>query len=127
MKFGNWNVSDYDPIAVRELEQAGYGPLCARALSARGCADPAAAEEYLRCDAPLNPPFLMKDMKLAADRVRLAVARREHIAVFGDYDVDGITSTALLTDFLSEMGARVTSYIPARLEEGYGLNEIAIR
>ena len=127
VKFGNWNVSDYDPIAVRELEQAGYGPLCARALSARGCADPAAAEEYLRCDAPLNPPFLMKDMKLAADRVRLAVARREHIAVFGDYDVDGITSTALLTDFLSEMGARVTSYIPARLEEGYGLNEIAIR
>ena len=127
VKFGTWNVSNFDTQEVRELEAAGYGPLCARALSARGCGDPAAAAEYLRCDAPLNPPFLMKDMKTAADRVRLAVARREHIAVFGDYDVDGITATALLTDFLADQGARVTSYIPARLEEGYGLNELAIR
>jgi single-stranded-DNA-specific exonuclease len=96
-------------------------------LSARGYGSAEAAAEYLRADAPLNSPFLMKDMKTAADRVRLAVARREHIAVFGDYDVDGITSTALLTEFLRGLGGRVTSYIPARLEEGYGLNELAIR
>ena len=127
VKFGAWNVSSFDTEQVRELEQAGYGALCARILSARGYGDPAAALEYLRGDAPLNSPFLMKDMKTAADRVRLAVARKEHIAVFGDYDVDGITSTALLTEFLRDMGARVTSYIPARLEEGYGLNELAIR
>ena len=127
MKFGAWNVSSFDTGEVRELEQAGYGPLCARVLSARGCGDEASAADYLRRDTPLNSPFLMKDMKAAADRVRLAVARKEHIAVFGDYDVDGITSTALMTDFLRSLGARVTSYIPARLEEGYGLNEIAIR
>ena len=127
VKYGAWRVSEFDAREVRELEQAGYGALCARALSARGLGTPAAAGEYLRCDAPLNSPFLMKDMKAAADRVRLAVARREHIAVFGDYDVDGITATALLTDFLLSLGARVTSYIPARLEEGYGLNELAIR
>ena len=127
VKFGAWNVSSFDTAQVRELEQAGYGALCARILSARGYGDAAAAREYLRGDAPLNSPFLMKDMKTAADRVRLAVARREHIAVFGDYDVDGITSTALLTEFLRGMGGRVTPYIPARLEEGYGLNEIAIR
>ena len=127
VKFGAWNVSSFDTAQVRELEQAGYGALCARILSARGYGDAAAAREYLRGDAPLNSPFLMKDMKNAADRVRLAVARREHIAVFGDYDVDGITSTALLTEFLRGMGGRVTPYIPARLEEGYGLNEIAIR
>ncbi len=127
VKFGAWNVSSFDAEQVRELEQAGYGPLCARILSARGYGDAAAARDYLRGDAPLNSPFLMKDMKTAADRVRLAVARREHIAVFGDYDVDGITSTALLTEFLRDMGARVTPYIPARLEEGYGLNELAIR
>lgn len=127
MKYGAWNVSSFQAEQVRALEQAGYGALCARILSARGCSDAAAAQEYLRGDAPLNSPFLMKDMKTAADRVRLAVARKEHIAVFGDYDVDGITSTALLTEFLRGMGARVTSYIPARLEEGYGLNEIAIR
>jgi len=127
VKFGAWNVSSFDTGEVRELEQAGYGPLCARVLSARGCGDEASAADYLRRDTPLNSPFLMKDMKAAADRVRLAVARKEHIAVFGDYDVDGITSTALMTDFLRRLGARVTSYIPARLEEGYGLNEIAIR
>ena len=127
VKFGAWNVSSFDAEQVWELEQAGYGALCARILSARGYGDPAAARDYLRGDAPLNSPFLMKDMKTAADRVRLAVARKEHIAVFGDYDVDGITSTALLTEFLRGMGARVTPYIPARLEEGYGLNELAIR
>ena len=120
-------MSSFDAGQARELERAGYGALCARILSARGYGDAAAAREYLRGDAPLNSPFLMKDMKTAADRVRLAVARREHIAVFGDYDVDGITSTALLTEFLRSMGARVTPYIPARLEEGYGLNELAIR
>ena len=127
VKYGAWNVSSFDAEQVRELEQAGYGPLCARILSARGYGNAASAREYLRGDAPLNSPFLMKDMKIAADRVRLAVARREHIAVFGDYDVDGITSTALLTEFLRSQGARVTPYIPARLEEGYGLNESAIR
>ena len=127
VKFGAWNVSSFDAEQVRELEQAGYGALCARILSARGYGDPAAARDYLRGDAPLYSPFLMKDMKTAADRVRLAVARKEHIAVFGDYDVDGITSTALLTEFLRGLGARVTPYIPARLEEGYGLNELAIR
>ena len=127
MKYGAWNVSSFQEEQVRALEQAGYGALCARILSARGYGDAAAARDYLRGDAPLNSPFLMKDMKAAADRVRLAVARREHIAVFGDYDVDGITSTALLTEFLRSMGGRVTPYIPARLEEGYGLNELAIR
>ena len=127
MKYGAWNVSSFQAEQVQTLERAGYGALCARILSARGCVDAAAARAYLRGDAPLNSPLLMKDMKTAADRVRLAVARKEHIAVFGDYDVDGITSTALLTEFLRGLGARVTSYIPARLEEGYGLNEIAIR
>ena len=127
VKFGAWNVSSFDAAQVRELEQAGYGALCARILSARGYGDREAARDYLRGDAPLHSPFLMKDMKTAADRVRLAVARREHIAVFGDYDVDGITATALLTEYLRGLGARVTPYIPARLEEGYGLNELAIR
>ena len=126
VKYGAWNVSAFREEEAAALEQAGYAPLCARVLSARGCATPEQAAAYLSCDTPLNSPFLMKDMKTAADRVRLAVARREHIAVFGDYDVDGITATCLLTDFLLGMGARVTSYIPARLEEGYGLNETAI-
>ena len=68
----------------------------------------------------------MTDMDKAAGRVGLAMSRGEKIAVFGDYDVDGITATCLLTDFLRRHGADVVSYIPGRLEEGYGLNPIAI-
>lgn len=127
MKYGIWNVSEYASNDVLTLLKTGYSPLTARILCARGMNTPELAAEYLAGDAPLLDPFLMRDMKKAADRVRLAIARREHIAVFGDYDVDGITATCLLTDFLKSQGAIVTSYIPARLEEGYGLNEMAIR
>ena len=112
--------------AVNALVQSGYAPLTAMVLSARGITDARSARNYLGCDAPLPDPFLMTDMDLAAGRVGLAMARGEKIAVFGDYDVDGITATCLLTDFLRRCGADVVSYIPGRLEEGYGLNPIAI-
>ncbi len=126
MKYGIWNVSEPEMGAVNALVQSGYAPLTAMVLSARGIADGKAARNYLACDAQLPDPFLMKDMDLAAGRVGLAMARGEKIAVFGDYDVDGITATCLLTDFLRHCGADVVSYIPGRLEEGYGLNPIAI-
>lgn len=83
--------------------------------------------EFLAADCALSDPFLLRDMDKAAQRVQEGLRRREHICVFGDYDVDGITATCLLTEFLRSKGGHVTSYIPARLEEGYGLNEIAIR
>ena len=112
--------------AVNTLVQNGYSPLAAMILSARGIKDARDAHRYLDCDCPMPDPFLMTDMDRAAGRVGLAMARGEKIAVFGDYDVDGITSTCLLTDFLRRHGADVISYIPGRLEEGYGLNPIAI-
>ncbi|MBD9116793.1 MAG: single-stranded-DNA-specific exonuclease RecJ [Clostridiales bacterium] len=95
-------------------------------LASRGMEDDHQARAYLDCNAPLLDPFLMTDMDKAAGRVGLAMSRGEKIAVFGDYDVDGITATCLLTDFLRRHGADVVSYIPGRLEEGYGLNPIAI-
>ncbi len=113
--------------AVNALVGAGYTPLTAMVLSARGMKSPADAKNYLDCSAALPDPFLMKDMDRAAGRVGLAMTRGEKIAVFGDYDVDGITATCLLTDFLRKNGADCVSYIPGRLEEGYGLNPIAIR
>ena len=113
--------------AVNALASAGYAPLAAMVLSARGMENADQAAAYLDCDAPLPDPFLMTDMDLAAGRVGLAMAQGEKIAVFGDYDVDGITSTCLLTDFLRRHGADCVSYIPERLEEGYGLNPIALR
>ena len=127
VKYGTWSVSSCDPAALKALQQAGYSPLTARVLAARGICRPEDADRYLASDEPLIDPFRMRELKTAADRVRLAVARREHIVVFGDYDVDGITATCLLVDFLRRMGGRVTPYIPSRLEEGYGLNPIAIR
>ena len=127
VKYGIWNVNEPDPGAVNSLVRSGYAPLAAMVLAARGICDNAQAHKYLDCNAPLPDPFLMTDMDKAAGRVGLAMAMGEKIAVFGDYDVDGITSTCLLTDFLRRHGANVVSYIPGRLEEGYGLNPIAIR
>ena len=126
VKYGIWNVGEPASGAVNALVQCGYAPLTAMVLSARGITDPRQAKEYLNCDAALFDPFLMTDMDLAAGRVGLAMTRGEKIAVFGDYDVDGITATCLLTAFLRQHGADVISYIPGRLEEGYGLNPIAI-
>ncbi len=112
--------------AVNSLVSSGYSPLSAMILSARGMKDAADANNYLDCDCVLPDPFLMTDMDLAAGRVGLAMSRGEKIAVYGDYDVDGITATCLLTDFLRRHGADVVSYIPGRMEEGYGLNRMAI-
>ncbi len=126
MKYGIWNVAQPQPADVNALAQGGYAPLAAMILAARGLDSKARADEYLCCDVTLHDPFLMKDMDKAAQRVRRAVRAGEKIAVFGDYDVDGITATCLLTDFLRSMGADCLPYIPGRLEEGYGLNRIAI-
>ena len=112
--------------AVNQLVGNGYAPLAAMILAARGIENQIQANNYLGCNAALPDPFLMTDMNLAAGRVGLAMSRGEKIAVFGDYDVDGITATCLLTDFLRRHGADCVSYIPGRLEEGYGLNPIAI-
>ncbi len=126
MKYGIWNTGIPEMGAVNRLVGAGYPPLAAMVLAARGLEEPRQAKQYLDCQGALCDPFLMKDMDLAAGRVGLAMARGEKIAVFGDYDVDGITATSLLTDFLRRNGANCVSYIPSRLEEGYGLNPIAI-
>ena len=126
LKYGVWNVSQPKPEAVNALVGGGYAPLAAMVLASRGMNDPQQANAYLDCNASLPDPFLMTDMDLAAGRVGLAMQRGEKVAVFGDYDVDGITATCLLTDFLRAQGVDCVPYIPGRLEEGYGLNPIAI-
>ena len=127
VKYGIWNVNEPEVSAVNALVRCGYAPLAAMVLASRGIRDGAQAKQYLDCDTALLDPFLMTDMDLAAGRVGLALSQGEKMAVFGDYDVDGITATCLLTDFLRRHGADCVSYIPGRLEEGYGLNPIAIR
>ena len=126
MKYGIWNRAVPKAESVNALVSGGYAPLAAMVLSSRGLEDKSQADGYLNCNVPLLDPFLLTDMALAAGRVGLAMERGEKIAVFGDYDVDGITATCLLTDFLRSHGCDCVPYIPGRLEEGYGLNPIAI-
>lgn len=126
VKYGTWNVSQYDKKAKDTLRRAGYAPLTARVLCSRGYDTPEKAEAFLSASETLPDPMTMQDMDKAANRVHLALQRGEKIAVFGDYDVDGITATCLLTEFLRSQGGHVTYYIPGRMEEGYGLNEMAI-
>ena len=126
MKYGIWKIAVPEEQAVAELCAAGYSPLTARVLCGRGYDTPAKAAALLKTDAPLDDPFAMKEMDRAVAAVRAALEKKEKIAVFGDYDVDGITATCLLTDYLRSVGADCVAHIPGRLEEGYGLNIGAI-
>ena len=126
LKYGTGNVSQPKTDAVNAVVGGGFPPLAAMILASRGLQTPEQAKAYLNCDCDLLDPFLLTDMHLAAGRVALAMTKGEKIAVFGDYDVDGVTATCLLTDFLRKNGADCVPYIPGRLEEGYGLNTIAL-
>ena len=124
-----WQIKPLDVEASKILTQhLGLSPLAARVLSNRGIRTPEEAQRFLRPSLRhLHSPFLMKDMDRAVDRVIRAIDTREKILVYGDYDVDGVTSTAVLVTFLQELGANPGYYIPHRITEGYGLNLDAVR
>ena len=127
MKYKQWQVAAPCPEGQWELEQAGLPPLLAGLLAARGVTRPEDARRLLSPDSePIPDPMLLKDMDRAVRRVRQAVEQGEPIAVYGDYDVDGITATCLLTQFLTARGGHIVPYIPSRLGEGYGLNPEAV-
>lgn len=127
MRYKQWKIAHPSPEGRAQLERAGIPSLLACVLSARGVTEPEQAWKLLTPgEEPLLDPMLLKDMDRAVLRVTRALKRGETIAVYGDYDVDGITATCLLTDCLTRLGGRVRSYIPDRLEEGYGLNQEAV-
>ena len=127
MKYRNWQIPYTAPQPPEALLRAGYSPLLAVLLALRGYADPVQARAFLSGgDQSAFDPMLLQDMDKAVARIRTAIERRENVAVFGDYDVDGITSTCVLTDYLRRQGVPVHPYIPDRIEEGYGLNMDAI-
>ena len=127
MRYKQWKIAHPSPEGRAQLERAGIPSLLACVLSARGVTEPEQAWKLLTPgEEPLLDPMLLKDMDRAVLRVTRALKRGETIAVYGDYDVDGITATCLLTDCLTRLGGRMRSYIPDRLEEGYGLNQEAV-
>ena len=127
MGYQQWKIAHPCPEGRAQLVRAGIPPLLASILSARGITDLEQVHRLLTPQRePLWDPVLLKDMDKAASRIRRALEQKETLAVYGDYDVDGITATCLLTDCLTRLGGHVIPYIPDRLEEGYGLNEEAI-
>ncbi|GMU63073.1 MAG: single-stranded-DNA-specific exonuclease RecJ [Myxococcaceae bacterium] len=120
-------VGDVEETARLVASELGLHPVAARVLVARGYGSPEAARKFLS-DAltELPDPFLMKGLPQAVARLARAVRDQDAVTLYGDYDVDGVTSTALLSTVLGQLGLNVRTYIPHRLEEGYGLNLPAI-
>ena len=128
MRFKKWNIGTPAERDVALLRSAGYPYLLSTVLAARGVTTAEAAAEALERDRSLSmSPMLMRDMDKAVARIQRAISQGETIAVFGDYDVDGITSTVLLMDYLKSCGVRCLRHIPRRIEEGYGLSKEAIQ
>lgn len=120
-----WQVGErISPEAAAALSD--YSPVLQQFLYNREIADADLARQYLTASGSLHDPFLLMDMEAAAERLLWAVDRGEPIAVYGDYDVDGVTATALMVQVLRALGAEVSGYIPNRFDEGYGLNVDAL-
>ena len=127
MKYQKWHIGTAAEGDTALLREAGYPGLLATVLASRGITTAEAAAETLERETTLTlSPMLMRDMDKAVARIQKALANDETIAVFGDYDVDGITSTVLLLDYLKGCGAHCLRYIPRRIEDGYGLSRDAI-
>ena len=122
-----WLLKDVDKeLATDIADEYGIDPFAALLLVSRGITDEYEITEFFSETPTLCDPFDIIDMDKACDRISRAIEEGELIAVYGDYDADGVTATALLTSFLQTQGARVVTYIPDRATEGYGLNKGAV-
>src|SRR3954447_11771359 len=123
-----WETQPCDDARAAELAAAlGIAPIVARLLCQRGFSDPEAAARFLNPSLDhLHDPMALTDMGIAVERVLGAIARKERIAVHGDYDVDGVTSTVILRRALELLHADVVHFIPERLKDGYGLQPAAV-
>lgn len=124
-----WEIQAPDAAAADALaRQAGVSPVVASLLLSRGVDTPEAARRFLSPSLKdLHDPGLIRGMAEAVERLVQALQRREKVTIWGDYDVDGVTSTALLRLFLQQVGLDCAFHIPSRVEEGYGLNAEGIR
>src|SRR5262245_34447458 len=123
-----WHTLPCDDAAATDLAAAlGIAPIVARLLCQRGLGDPEIASRFLNPSLDqLHDPMALAAMRAAVDRIMAAITRKERIAIHGDYDVDGVTSTVILRRALELLGADVVHFIPERLKDGYGLQPAAI-
>ena len=129
MVLTQWQVASPDAEARDRLAaDLSLSPLLCQILINRGISDAAAAAAFLTPSLhDLHDPYLLTGMDTSVRRIAAAIRNDEQIAVYGDYDVDGVTGTALLLTFFRSLGLHVTSHIPERQGEGYGLNPEAVR
>jgi single-stranded-DNA-specific exonuclease len=121
----NWDIAaTITPDASEALKT--YSPILQQLLFNRGIRTQEDASQYLFDIGSKHDPYLLSGMNTTVERIFRAVERHERIAIYGDYDVDGITGTVLLVQVLCRLGADVMGYIPNRFEEGYGLNNSAL-
>ena len=120
-----WEIAEPVPAEIRTA-LAGRSPILQQLLYNRKIFTEEQAEQYLNASGSQHDPMMMKDMAQAVARLLLALDSKEKIAIYGDYDVDGVTATALLVQVLESYGADVQGYIPNRFDEGYGLNNEAL-
>jgi single-stranded-DNA-specific exonuclease len=127
MKF-RWTLAPPQPLLANQLaSRLKISPLLTQCLLNRGLSEPEEIQKFLEPRLRnLADPFLLPNMAAAVDRLLSARTRNEPLVVFGDYDVDGVTSTALLTEVLSKLGWKTNSYLPHRMAEGYGLSLEAV-
>ncbi|MCZ6468780.1 MAG: single-stranded-DNA-specific exonuclease RecJ [Candidatus Dadabacteria bacterium] len=125
----NWIIEKENPKLRDKLAKSlQISPITAQILVNRGIENETEANLFLNCTLfDLPSPYLMKGMDKAVERIKKALENNERIAIYGDYDVDGVTSTALLYSFLKVLKANVTYYNPDRLKEGYGINIDAVK
>ena len=119
-----WDLVPYDKDRAMALaEQTGEDPFAVLLAHSRGYDTPEALYAFFHArELPLSSPFLIKDMDKGVARIRRAIENEERILVYGDYDADGVTATALLYTYLQSTGADVDYYIPSRVSDGYGLS-----
>ncbi len=121
-----WAVAPQAPVEhLRRYE--GFGPILAQLLFNRGFEDPAAATRFVHSNDLNDDPFELKDMDIAVARINEAISKAQPVAVYGDFDADGVCATTLMVQVLEALGAEVTPYIPDRADEGYGLNTPALQ
>ncbi len=123
-----WLLREFDKNRVVEMSKEFHiSPLTAIILYNRGIHDDDAIRRFLSKDIDvMHDPYLLKDMEKAAERIRKARDNKEKVTIYGDYDVDGITSIAILYKYLTEMGIDTDYYVPDRMQEGYGVNKDAL-